>query len=150
MMEWKRWFTCTSDCQSRSHISIPYTLNELSKQHIVEADCSMMRDQLEDNICEVLWLGTVQGRYWHQLEHYHLCTGHTIVCKVRIYVHAKLLRHTLCVNLVQFYVTQWHCNQAAYRQRNKIRASLTFPKWLVLVCNIHMSLWMVQSKTSHL
>ena len=32
----------------------------------------------------------------------------------------------------------------------KIMAYITFHKWLVLVCNIHMPLWMLQSKTSHL
>ncbi len=29
-------------------------------------------------------------------------------------------------------------------------AYLTFPKWLVLVCNIHNDIWMLQTKTSHL
>ena len=37
-----------------------------------------------------------------------------------------------------------------YHQPDKIIAQLTFPKWLVLVCTIHMSLWMLQTETSHL
>ncbi len=37
-----------------------------------------------------------------------------------------------------------------YHQPNKIIAYLTFHKWLLLVCNIHMSLCMLQTKTSHL
>ncbi len=37
-----------------------------------------------------------------------------------------------------------------YRQPNKIRAYLTFHKWLVSVCNMHNDIWMLQTKTSHL
>ncbi len=42
----------------------------------------------------------------------------------------------------------WICN--IYRQPNKVIVQLTFPKWLVLVCTIHMLLWMLQTETSHL
>ena len=37
-----------------------------------------------------------------------------------------------------------------YRQPNKIIEYLIFHKWLLLVCNIHTSLCMLQTKTSHL
>ena len=37
-----------------------------------------------------------------------------------------------------------------YRQPNKIMAYLTFHKWLVLVCNIHNDIWILQIKAGHL
>ncbi len=46
--------------------------------------------------------------------------------------------------------TAWTTIHLAYHQPNKIMAYLTFHKWLVLVCNIYMSLWMLQTKTSQL
>ena len=41
-------------------------------------------------------------------------------------------------------------SKVTYRQPNKIIALLTFQQWLVLVCNIHNDIWMLQTKSSHL
>ncbi len=49
---------------------------------------------------------------------------------------------------VRTIIIQW--SVFAYHQPNKIMAYLTFHKWLVLICNIHNDMWMLQTKTSHL
>ena len=41
-------------------------------------------------------------------------------------------------------------NQTTWYIISLIMAYLTFPKWLVSVCNIHNDIWMIQTKTSHL
>ena len=55
-------------------------------------------------------------------------------------------------NCIPHVLPHWYKTAKAKvtRQSNKIIALLTFPKWLVLVCAIHISLCMLQTETSHL
>ncbi len=86
-------------------------------------------------------------------------THHQSICRVEMLISAYQDRLYHWVSHLKRWLTHRRCFENAnpsqmlpvtIRQPNKIIAYLTFHKWLVLVCNIHMSLWMLQTKTSHL
>ncbi len=81
------------------------------------------------SIYQISWKYTPKGRHIHIYQYNKYPPSHVLHCE---------------------YGNQKQACFAAipYRQLNKIMAYLTFHKWLILDCNIHMSLWMLQTKTS--